>query len=731
MFYIRLLLVIASCFLFTGCLVSVTKLIDSKSQVPWAQNDTLLVVDVDRNLKVRTSSPHVRPDIVQYTRLNGRWAPKKLKPQFSFSNQQGASGKAQSGTIAFSIFDNKSNIALLEHDQSRISYQLARKLYGNFSISPSILNGAYDYAMGISSVEFSEEELTEFKQVEVEIDYNKSSNAYSVSSVENLMTIINKKLVPFAEKGQKFSEYKYVRLIAEKPETQKKLSALLDGIECLNRAGHRNDAIMSELNGLAIGTASIADIAVEEALPVCEHAMQQEPFLGSLKSSVAYALARIKQKTGDIKETESFLDVIDDTKYPMKAVMQADMAYRAPNEENRTKAALSILDKALESDNSDIQRQTILNHARARYLSLEHDNPESLKQSREIFSNSVGSNSQSAMLNYALQLKNGVGGPKDEEQSKTLLIELYEANMPEAVFELGKSIYFGELGLTKNLKLAHEIFSEAIEIAPVAEAYYFKGFMEMYGQGVAKDITAGINSLEQAHKRGFIAATGEMGLAIYLRLKPSGLGDALDKSSGLVLLEKAKLAGDANSSQYLKNIDDGIYEQIIKKRAKSATDCSNGDAIACAQAAFMIEYGEGGPMNKETARELYLKACHLQNDYGCYASGVMFSSGTGGEKDLAQAEKYYELACNKNYYGACFNLANQLSRGTDEQKTKAILLFDKACKGKDTRACFNLGIAYHFGNSVSIDFVKALELYTLACNDGVQDACKNIKFVSE
>ena len=58
---------------------------------------------------------------------------------------------------------------------------------------------------------------------------------------------------------------------------------------------------------------------------------------------------------------------------------------------------------------------------------------------------------------------------------------------------------------------------------------------------------------------------------------------------------------------------------------------------------------------------------------------------------------------------------------------KAAELWKKACDGRDTYGCYNLGILYEEGKGLRQDYAMAKEYYGKACDLGDQIGCDEYK----
>jgi len=63
------------------------------------------------------------------------------------------------------------------------------------------------------------------------------------------------------------------------------------------------------------------------------------------------------------------------------------------------------------------------------------------------------------------------------------------------------------------------------------------------------------------------------------------------------------------------------------------------------------------------------------------------------------------------------------SKGVRQDDAKAVSLYKKACDAGYAAGCFNLGVMYHQGESVSTSATTARSYFKKACDMGHKKAC--------
>ena len=101
----------------------------------------------------------------------------------------------------------------------------------------------------------------------------------------------------------------------------------------------------------------------------------------------------------------------------------------------------------------------------------------------------------------------------------------------------------------------------------------------------------------------------------------------------------------------------------IKQKAES------GDAMAQAQYASMLQFGQGVEKNETEALKWYQKAAEAGNAYAQASMGVFCQTGhCGVTKDFAKAAEWYRKAAEQGDANAQFYLAGLYANGNGVEK---------------------------------------------------------------
>lgn len=201
--------------------------------------------------------------------------------------------------------------------------------------------------------------------------------------------------------------------------------------------------------------------------------------------------------------------------------------------------------------------------------------------------------------------------------------------------------------------------------------------------------------------------------------------------------------------------------------------CSGGNALACSNLASIYDNGSTEiPQDKLMASELYMVGCSGGDVFACNNLGYMFANGIGVKKDYFKSLQYYKFACDSGSALGCYNLGllsntynifglnkdklglvdlnfvacNQGDligcanlgylyasgkHGAPRSSFNAVKYLNIACEGGVLSSCNNLGVMYENGSGVRQNYERALELYGIACDRGLNGACVNYKYLNK
>lgn len=111
--------------------------------------------------------------------------------------------------------------------------------------------------------------------------------------------------------------------------------------------------------------------------------------------------------------------------------------------------------------------------------------------------------------------------------------------------------------------------------------------------------------------------------------------------------------------------------------------------------------------------------------------GEKYYKGKDTEQNKLKAVKLYEKSCDLNNSLACKNLGYIYLKGETKEKNinKAIAKYSKACILNNGLSCTNLGFIYDSGNKVKKDKVKAIKFYQKGCDLNNSGSCANLGYI--
>ena len=121
--------------------------------------------------------------------------------------------------------------------------------------------------------------------------------------------------------------------------------------------------------------------------------------------------------------------------------------------------------------------------------------------------------------------------------------------------------------------------------------------------------------------------------------------------------------------------------------------------------------------------------CESGNAKSCTIVGQGFVMGTSGfDKNYEKARYYLEKVCNKDenitmdkdFFTACSNLGSICYEGYGVEKDykKALELFTISCDDGNAASCNNIGVIYGKGQGVKENKAKGVEYYKKSCDAG-------------
>jgi len=114
-----------------------------------------------------------------------------------------------------------------------------------------------------------------------------------------------------------------------------------------------------------------------------------------------------------------------------------------------------------------------------------------------------------------------------------------------------------------------------------------------------------------------------------------------------------------------------------------------------------------------------------------YELGLKYYKGKDVEQNRSKAIGFFEKACDLNDNKSCTNLGSiyKDGKGVKKDKTEAIKFYKKACDLNSSVACSNLGYIYDKGDGIVKNDSFAIEFYKKACNLDDAQSCFNLGLI--
>lgn len=149
--------------------------------------------------------------------------------------------------------------------------------------------------------------------------------------------------------------------------------------------------------------------------------------------------------------------------------------------------------------------------------------------------------------------------------------------------------------------------------------------------------------------------------------------------------------------------------------------CDHGVAAACS-ALGRLHLPHGGlDADKAKAESLFDRACRAGNLQGCADLGSLWSSDIGRSDEVTDL---FAQACHRGYAPACLTYAQRAIAA--RQSIDEAYYYERACDAGELLACDMLATDLAKRAQARSDVLRAEDLFVLACDGGVVDACGHL-----
>ena len=225
---------------------------------------------------------------------------------------------------------------------------------------------------------------------------------------------------------------------------------------------------------------------------------------------------------------------------------------------------------------------------------------------------------------------------------QSALEEAAEGGDPEAQFELGRRLFYGN-GVEKDRYAAAYWFHEAAQRGHADAQFHLAEFCFFPGEGVWRDRPMGMYWLQKAAEQGHGDAQYSLG-AHYLR----GDGTERDYEKAVFWLEKAEAQAAVHAVQFWNESTLLAARSWLQyQRDPEAMDAAQLNCIAgCYESGHLVR------RNLPRAFELYQKGAQMGDAEAEYNLAECYYNGSGTQKDPVQAVFWFKMAERHGYAAA-------------------------------------------------------------------------------
>jgi uncharacterized protein len=154
--------------------------------------------------------------------------------------------------------------------------------------------------------------------------------------------------------------------------------------------------------------------------------------------------------------------------------------------------------------------------------------------------------------------------------------------------------------------------------------------------------------------------------------------------------------------------------------------CDAGDAQACDDLGERCTAWKTQDLPR--AHRLLRRSCEeLKDARGCYDLGEMVLTGLGVASDQPRALALLDRACDGRFTGACKELGTLyiegIVAGDYRPDPRGAVYMRRACEMDDAEACLYYGDFLQHGRGVAPDALRAGEYFRRSCKKGDQRGC--------
>ncbi|KTC74282.1 enhanced entry protein EnhC [Legionella birminghamensis] len=280
----------------------------------------------------------------------------------------------------------------------------------------------------------------------------------------------------------------------------------------------------------------------------------------------------------------------------------------------------------------------------ADYYLQQANDPEKMKQARDIYEYFAGKGDKEAQTKLAFLYDRGLGGEANSEVAAHWYTEAAEQGQPIAQFLLAQLYQLGRVGDKPDYELAKKWYKQAqvnFPFASVALGFIYDTVEDDYVNAADNySLAAKTGDAIGQYNLGLLYENGK-GMPVNLQQARDYFQQAADQGYGKAMTQLAGL--------YFNGIDGVRDEQQALHWYKKAAAAGDGGALY--QLGLLSETGVAMKLDFPNAVSYYQQASDLGNEKAQMALARMYQYGIGVQKDLQHAADLYKvLAANSNAY---------------------------------------------------------------------------------
>lgn len=317
----------------------------------------------------------------------------------------------------------------------------------------------------------------------------------------------------------------------------------------------------------------------------------------------------------------------------------------------------------------------------ADYYMLMANNPDNMKQAKEIYQDFANKGDKDAELKLAFLYDKGLGGEENKEQAFHWYQLAAEQDQPIAQYLLGQFYQLGRVDKVPNYDLAKKWYREAQDSyipAAVALGFIYETVDNDYrnafnsylfaankqdkiaqynlaliyemGKDIAVDYSKAQEFYTRAAEQGYARAMNQLA-GIYLR---GDLGKR-DEQQALIWYKKAAEAGDSSALYELGLLSEtGVSTKLSFQEAVNFYQqaANLGNAKAKLALARMYQHGLGVNKDAQHAASIYKELANNNNAYAQYQLALLYLDGSLGERQPEQGKELLKLASDNGSWQA-------------------------------------------------------------------------------